>query len=76
MDAKMARTPKASGEKSRVTIGMTIMPSACARTVPIISFKTLPEKLFDGFVKEEIFMGVLGVKSLTLTFDWVFLEFL
>jgi hypothetical protein len=57
MDAKMARTPKASGAKSRVTTGIARIPSACANTVPDISFKILPEKLFDGFVKEEIFTG-------------------
>jgi len=57
MDAKIARIPKASGAKSRVTTGMISIPSACANTVPVIIFKTLPEKLFDGFVKEEIFTG-------------------
>jgi hypothetical protein len=57
MDEKTAATPKASGANSLVTIGMARTPSACAKTVPDISFKTLPEKLFDGFVKEEIFTG-------------------
>ena len=51
----MATMPKASGSKSLVTIGMIRTPSACANTVPVTSFKTLPEKLLDGFVKEEIF---------------------
>jgi len=55
MDKKMARTPKASGAKIRVMTGMTRILSTWANTVPVMSFMTFPEKLSDGFVKEEIF---------------------
>jgi hypothetical protein len=38
-----------------VTIGEIKILSVCTKVAPVTSFKTLPEKLFDGFVKEEIF---------------------
>jgi len=69
MDVKMATIPKASGANSLVTIGVTRIPSTCAKTVPVMSFNMLPAKLSDGFVKEEIFTGkILGnLKSLKYT---------
>jgi len=51
----METIPNASGENNLVTTGMTSTLSACANTDPVTSFKTLLEKLLDGFVKEEIF---------------------
>jgi hypothetical protein len=55
MEEKMATIPSASGENNLVTTGMTSTLSACANTDPVTSFRTLPEKLLDAFVKEDIF---------------------
>lgn len=59
IDVKIAAMPKASGEKSLVTIGIVKMPRLCAITVPVISFKTLEKNLFDGFVNELIFIEII-----------------
>jgi len=49
MEKKSAATPKASGAKSLVRMGIKSIPRPWATALPVVSFRTLEAKLDDGF---------------------------